>query len=326
MKQENTTPIAAAQSPGVDPEVAVAVARRVTWVGFVCNALLGAAKVCGGIVGRSEALVADGFHSLSDFITDVIVLVMVGMARRKSSRRYPYGHGKVETFATMLLSVVLLVVALMIGYEGVCRVADCMRGDVIPRPGPVALALCGVSIVVKEWLFRYTRRAGRRINSGVVIANAWHHRSDAFSSVATLMGIMGAMFLGERWRVLDPVAAIIVAVFIAIIAVRMAIPAVRELLEVSLPGDMEESVRRVLATTPGVRAFHHLRSRRNGTAIIIDVHLKVDPFISVIDAHAIATRAEKAIYALFGERDTIVTTHIEPYEGEVRLPDGSCGD
>ena len=233
--------------PSVTPEEAVKEARHVTWVGFWCNAALGTAKVIAGIVGRSGALVADGIHSFSDFITDVIVLVMVGIARRRPNARYQYGHGKYETFATMLIAVALIIVGIGIFIDGIKHVILALRGQELARPGWIALAICFASIVVKEWLFRYTRRVGVRIQSGAVIANAWHHRSDAFSSVATLVGVAGAMFLGENGRILDPIAAMIVAVFIIIVGIKMAIPAINELLEVSLPEKMEDQIRHIIA-------------------------------------------------------------------------------
>lgn len=308
----------------VAPEEAVRVARHVTWVGFWWNALLGVAKVCGGILGRSNALVADGIHSFSDFLSDIIVLVMVGIARKKPDERYQYGHGKYETFATLLLSVVLLAVAVGIFADGCRNVVSALSGEVIPRPGVIALDLCVLSLVVKEWLYRYTRRAGERINSAAVVANAWHHRSDAFSSIATLVGVGGAMFLGEGGRVLDPLAAMVVAVMIAVVSVKMAIPAIKELLEIALPADVEERIREAIVSTPGVRAYHHVRTRRNGYSVIVEVHIKVDPDISVISAHDIASDVERRIRGVFDRDTSIVTTHIEPYNGERIGPDGSC--
>ncbi len=311
--------------PSVTPEEAVKEARHVTWVGFWCNAALGTAKVIAGIVGRSGALVADGIHSFSDFITDVIVLVMVGIARRRPNARYQYGHGKYETFATMLIAVALIIVGIGIFIDGIKHVILALRGQELARPGWIALAICFASIVVKEWLFRYTRRVGVRIQSGAVIANAWHHRSDAFSSVATLVGVAGAMFLGENGRILDPIAAMIVAVFIIIVGIKMAIPAINELLEVSLPEKMEDQIRHIIAESEGVRTYHHLRTRRNGSKIIIEVHLKVNPDITVEQGHSIATEVENKLKNDFGNDSTIITTHIEPYRGEELLRDGSCG-
>lgn len=304
---------------------AIRIAHHVTWVGFWWNILLGLSKIAGGIWGKSGALVADGIHSLSDVVTDIIILVMVGIARKKPDEKYQYGHGKYETFATMMLAVILAIVAIGIFWEATRHIIEAFNGNIPPRPSMIALILCVISIVVKEWLFRYTARAGRRIKSGAVIANAWHHRSDAFSSVATLVGVGGAMFLGPHWRILDPIAAIVVAVFILIIAVKMAFPAVRELLEVALPKEMENELRGIISSTPGVITYHHLRSRRNGSTIIIDLHIKVRPDISVVTAHNISTTAEERIESLYGKNNTIVTIHIEPYEGEKILRDGSCG-
>lgn len=305
---------------------AVRVARHVTWVGFWWNAVLGVAKVVGGVFGRSNALIADGIHSFSDFLSDIIVLVMVGISRRKPDAKYQYGHGKYETFATLLLSVVLLIVAVGIFCDGLHNVVAASRGEVLPRPGYIALILCLLSLAVKEWLYRYTRRAGERINSTAVVANAWHHRSDAFSSVATLFGVAGAMFLGDKGRLLDPMAAMIVAVVIVVVSVKMALPAIKELLEIALPADVEVRIRMAIISTPGVKAFHNLRTRRNGSSVIVETHIKVDPYISVITAHDIATAVEKNIAAVFDKDTSIVTTHIEPYEGEMIAEDGSCGE
>lgn len=293
-------------------ENAVAVARHVTWVGFWCNALLGTVKVIAGIIGRSGAVVADGIHSFSDFITDVIVLVMVSIGRKGANKRYEYGHGKYETFGTMLVAWALVIVGAIILYEGVIALVRACEGTLPPRPAAIALAVCVLSIVVKEWLYRYTVKAGRRIDSQAVIANAWHHRSDSFSSIATLVGVSGAMFMGEQWRILDPIAQIIVSVFIITVGIRTSKPAILELLEVSLPHDVQQRIADIISSTDGVESFHHLRTRRNGKADIIDVHIKVNPYIPVIEGHAIATAVEKAIREQIGP-DTMVTTHIEPY-------------
>lgn len=323
-KEENTPKRKNDTICHVDNAEAIRVARHVTWVGFWWNAVLGTAKVLGGIFGRSNALLADGIHSFSDFLSDIIVLVMVGIARRKPNERYQYGHGKYETFATLMLAVVLFVVAAGIFFGGAHNIVDALNGETLPRPGAIALVLCLASLLVKEWLYRYTRKAGERINSAAVVANAWHHRSDAFSSVATLLGVAGAMFLGEKGLILDPIAAMIVAVMIVVVAVKMALPAIRELLEAALPKEVEDEIRTAIAETPGVKAYHHLRARRNGSSVIVEVHIKVNPDITVTRAHKIATAVEQNISSKFCKETTIVTTHIEPYEGEAVAPDGSC--
>lgn len=303
----------------------VAIGRRVTWVGFVFNAVLAALKIAAGIIGRSSAMVADGVHSLTDFFTDIIVIVMIGVSRRKANHLYQYGYGKVETFATLLIGVALAIVAFALFWNGLTDVIAAIEGKTPPQPHWIALWMALLSIVAKEWLFHYTRNWGRRICSPAVIANAWHHRSDAISSLATLAGISGAMFLGPHWRVLDPAAAMVVSVFIIISSFDIAWPAVRELLEVSLPPDIVDNIRSSLKNTPGVITYHHLRTRRNGPRIIIDVHIKVNPDISVKSGHAISTLVEHRLKQDFGPK-VLSTIHIEPYLNQAIHDDGSCDD
>ena len=182
-------------------------AKKVTWVGFWVNVVLSVAKIIAGIVGRSGAMIADGVHSISDFVTDIIVIVFIGVSAKGENTRFRYGHGKFETFATMLISFALFAVAVGLFWTSFNQIVDALNGKVLPRPEMVALVMAFVSVVAKEWLFHYTRVAGEQMNSMALVANAWHHRSDAFSSIAVLVGIGCAMFLGERWRVLDPIAA-----------------------------------------------------------------------------------------------------------------------
>lgn len=293
----------------------VKVARHVTWVGFSINALLSVMKIAAGIFGRSGAMLADGVHSLSDFITDIIVILFVGMSRRKADDDHQYGHGKHETFATMLIAMILAFIAVAFFIDGAERVIMTLRGDQLHRPGMIALSMAVISIAAKEWLFHYTNRWGMRINSASVIANAWHHRSDSLSSLATLVGIAGAIFLGPRWRVLDPIAAMAVSVFILSVAWKIGMPSVKELLETSLPKELTRLMWAVIAETPGVEAFHHFRSRRNGNSYILDFHIKVDPAVTVVRGHEIATDVEQRLRQHFGN-DMIVNIHVEPYKGE----------
>ena len=299
---------------GADREV-VRSARRVTWLGFWINAALGAGKVAAGIFGRSSAMLADGIHSFSDFITDIIVIVFVGVARRKANDRYQYGHGKYETFATMLVALILGIVGVMFLVDGAEKTWGSFHGHHLESPTWLALIMAVVSIISKEWLYRYTRRVGERIQSAVVVANAWHHRSDALSSLATLAGIGGAMFLGPAWRVLDPIAAMVVSVFIIIVAFQIGTPAVKELLEESLPGDIVEGMYEVIGCTPGVKAFHRFASRRNGNRMILDFHIKVDPDITVVSGHRIASEVEKRLRDVYGN-GMMVNIHVEPYLGQ----------
>ena len=287
-------------------------AARVTWVGFFTNLLLSTAKIIAGVVGRSSAMIADGIHSLSDFITDFIVIIFIKISSKHEDSDHPYGHGKFETFATMLISFALFIVAIGIFYSGSVKIYEVLNGRVIERPTYLALIMAAVSIVVKEILYWYTIIVGRKIESPAVIANGWHHRSDAFSSIGTLIGISGAMFLGERWRILDPITSVIVGIFIIGVAYKLARPSIQELLEMSLPEEIEHSIEQKIQATPGVITFHHLRTRKNGNAFIIDMHIKVDPHSSIVEAHDIATHVENNLKTAFGKR-TQINVHIEPY-------------
>lgn len=288
-------------------------AARVTWVGFFTNLILSAAKIVAGVVGRSSAMVADGIHSLSDFVTDFIVIIFIKISAKNEDSDHPYGHGKFETFATMLISFALFIVAIGIFYSGSVKIYEVLNGRTIERPTYLALVMAAVSIVVKEGLYWYTIIVGRKIESPAVIANGWHHRSDAFSSIGTLIGISGAMFLGERWRILDPITSVIVGIFIIGVAYKLARPSIQELLEMSLPQEIERNIEQKIQETPGVITFHHLRTRKNGNTFIIDMHIKVDARSSIVEAHDIATHVENNLKAAFGKR-TQVNVHIEPYQ------------
>lgn len=297
----------------ISGEEAVAIGRHVTWIGFWVNAFLGVAKVLGGIFSHSSALVADGIHSFSDFVSDIIVITMVGISRKKPDSHYQFGHGRFEALATVLLSLILILVAGGIFYEGIIRIVDFCHGRELPRPGWLALIIIVLSIVLKEWLFHFTLRAGRKIHSEAVVANAWHHRSDSFSSIATLIGVSGAMFFGEKWRVLDPAAAIVVGVFIFIVGLQLARPAIGEMLGESLPKDMKRVLTKALKETPGVLAYDSLRTFKSGNDGYVIVHIKVDPEITVLEAHNIASAAERNMRQAVSGLTIHASTHVEPY-------------
>lgn len=311
-------------NPQMSAEERVKIAKRCTWIGFAVNGILSVLKIIAGMLGRSGAMIADGIHSASDFVTDVLVVVFLGISARGDNKDYRYGHGKFETFATFLISVALIVVAVGIFIDGFRKVASVLNGEAVASPTMIALVMALVSIVAKEGLFRYTSRVGKRLDSAAVIANAWHHRSDAYSSIATLIGIGGAMLLGNKWVILDPLVAMLVSVFIAFVAMKIGIPAVKDLLEVALPEEVDAQARSCIASTPGVITFHQLRSRRNGMVFVFDFHIKVDPDISVTEAHHISTEVEHNLREQFPQ--CIVYVHIEPYRQEHIHPDGSCVD
>ncbi len=289
----------------------VKIGRHVTWVGFWTNAGLSVMKILAGVFGRSSAMVADGVHSASDLLTDIAVLIVIGVSRKKADPSHSYGYGKIETFVTFLMSLLLGAVGIGILVDGVERGISFFKGDEIMQPTWLALGMAIASIAAKEWLFRYTRSAARKIASSAMEANAWHHRSDAFSSLATLAGIAGAMFLGPKWRFLDPLAAVVVSALIVAMACNMAKTSVKELVEASLPKEDSDAIANIIMTTPGVKDFHHLRSRSNGNTKIIDFHIKLDPDITLKAAHDIATNVENRLKAEFNP--SVVNIHMEPY-------------
>ena len=275
------------------------------------NFLLLVFKLIAGFLGHSSALVADAVHSLSDFATDIIVIVFVKISGKPEDDDHRYGHGKYETLATALIGVALFAVGIGLLVSGATRVADVIKGVVLPAPSMIALVAAAVSIVAKEILYRYTVRVGKNLNSQAVVANAWHHRSDAFSSIGTLIGIGGAILLGEKWRILDPLAAIVVSAFIIKVAADLLKPCVDELLERSLPAETEKRILDIIASFPEVSSPHHLRTRRIGSHIAIEVHLRMDGKTSLEDAHTVATNVERQLKSEFGP-DTHIGIHMEP--------------
>jgi len=286
--------------------------RNVTLIGSVVNLLLTVGKIIAGIVGKSSAMVADGVHSLSDLVTDIIVLVFIRVSGKERDSNHKYGHGKYETFATMLISFALMIVGIGILWTGAKKVLDSINGVIIEQPGYIALYAALISIITKEGLYWYTKIIGVKVNSQAMVANAWHHRSDAFSSIGTALGISGAILLGEKWRVLDPIAGIIVSFFILKVAWDIANPSIKELLESSLPEKTENDILGIIKNTSGVKGFHNLRTRKIGDIFAIEVHIKVDKELTVESSHQIATQVEKSLRDKFGNQSHI-GIHIEPY-------------
>lgn len=284
---------------------------KVTIVGSIVNFLLLVFKFFAGIAGHSAAMLADAVHSLSDFITDIVVIVFVRIAGRPEDKGHDYGHGKYETLATAIIGLLLLCVGFGIFWNGASSIYTFLRGGQLESPGVVALVAALVSIVSKEILYQYTVIQGKKLNSQAVIANAWHHRSDALSSIGTAIGIGGAILLGDHWRVLDPVAAVVVSFFIMKVSVRLLIPCVDELLEKSLPEDVEKEIEQTVLSFPGVSQPHHLRTRRIGNYYAIELHVRMDGKITLEEAHSTATAIENKLKEMFG-KGTHVGIHVEP--------------
>ncbi len=284
---------------------------RVTIAGSIINILLLAFKFAAGILGHSAAMIADAIHSLTDFVTDAIVLVFVRLGSKPTDHDHDYGHGKYETLASAIIGVSLLVVGMMICYSGVTKTYHAMCGEPLQQPGFIALAAAVASVVLKEWAYRFTVRVGRRCHSEAVVANAWHHRSDALSSVGTTVGIGGAIILGEKWAVLDPLTAIVVSFFIMKAAWSVLSKAVDELTDGSLPKETEDEIEKIVNEDKDVSVVHNLCTRRIGNRIAIEMHVRMPGETSLYVAHRHATEIEQRLKQRFGA-DTHISIHLEP--------------
>ena len=286
---------------------------RITFVGSVGNLILLLFKFVAGIWGHSSAMLADAVHSLSDFVTDVVVIVFVNISSKPKDAGHDYGHGKYETLATSIIGLALLVVGVSLFWDSLHKVFDYwVLGEPLESPGWIALMAALVSILIKELLFQITYRVGKRQNSQAVIANAWHHRSDALSSIGTTLGIGGSILLGPDWHVLDPLAAMVVSVFIVKVSLELMIPAINDLLEQSLPKEVENEILSIISENPKVKEPHNLRTRRIGNDFAIEVHIRVDGDMSVREAHALTKEIERKLYQKYGNT-THVVIHVEPF-------------
>lgn len=295
----------------MDPKERARGIYKVTIVGSIVNFLLVVCKFVSGIIGHSAAMFADAVHSLSDFVTDIIVVLFIRISNRPEDKDHDYGHGKYETLAAALIGIILLLVGLGILWNGINKIMLVIKGGVLESPGMIAFWVAVFSIIVKELVYRYTVYKGKQLDSQAVIVNAWHHRSDAFSSIGTAIGIGGAILLGKSWTVLDPIAAVIVSFFIIKVALQSLIPCIEELLEKSLPEETEKEIEQIVLSENGVSEPHHLRTRRIGSHYAIEVHVRMDGNISLSKAHQTATNIERKLKEHYGG-ETHVGIHVEP--------------
>lgn len=284
---------------------------KVTLVGGAVNVILLLFKFVAGIVGHSAAMVADAVHSLSDFVTDVIVLIFVRISSKPEDKDHEYGHAKYETLAMTIIGVALLLVAVGIVYSGLTKIIAWAQGEVLKAPGLMALWAALLSVVLKEAVYHYSMVEARKLNSQAVEANAWHHRSDALSSVGTAIGIGGAIFLGQRWAVLDPVASTVVGVLIIKVSVELLRNGIGDLMEHSLPEEVENEILQLAASVPGVVEPHELRTRRLGNHYAIELHILMDGNITLCEAHEKASEVEDLLRAHYGS-ETHIAVHVEP--------------
>jgi cation diffusion facilitator family transporter len=286
-------------------------AVRVTWLGLVVNTILTLFKYAAGLMGNSAAMLADATHSLTDLVTDMVVILGFRIVRKPADDTHDYGHGKVEALLAGLCGITLIAAGIGIFWSGTHAIWHFYRGEPIERPGLIAFIAAVLSVVSKEWLYRYTVAWGRKLSSSAVIAKAWDHRSDAFSSIGTTLGIGGAVFLGEKARILDPLAAVVVSFFI----IRAALPILKEcmdeLLEASLSEEREKEVESLIMSVDGVRGTHKLRTRKIGPVIAVDIHVLMDESLSLYEAHEISDSVERLLRETFGH-GTYISLHMEP--------------
>ena len=284
---------------------------KVTLIGTAGNIALLSFKFVAGILGHSAAMVADAVHSLSDFLTDIIVLIFVNISSKPQDKSHDYGHGKFETLATFFIGMALVAAATGIIVSGAVKFADWLNGAQLEAPGKLALWAALISILVKEILYQYTVRKGRALDSQVVVANAWHHRSDALSSVGAAIGIGGAILLGDRWTVLDPLASIVVGAMLVKVAWDLLKTSMNELTECSLPEETEHEIEAIITSFSDVSEPHNLRTRRIGNRIAIEAHIRMDGELPLHLVHERASDIERKLKERFGS-ETHVTLHTEP--------------
>lgn len=287
-------------------------AVKVTTNGMIVNIILTLFKFIAGILGNSAAMIADAIHSFSDFITDIVVIVGIKVAGKPADNNHHYGHGKIETLCAAFVGIVLFIIGVEIFLGGLSKILLVINGGKLEQPGMIALIAAVFSILTKEWLYRYTLNYANNLKSDAMVANAWHHRSDAFSSVGTMLGIGGAIVLGGKWAVLDPIAAVILSFFIFKVAFDITYKNTNELTEAAPAKDVIEDIQHIIASTDGVKDFHKLKTRRVGNNIATDVHIQVDMNLTLVEAHDICTEVENRFREKYGN-DSILYIHCEPY-------------
>ena len=288
-----------------------------TLVGSAGNAALLTFKFIAGVMGNSSAMIADAVHSLSDFVTDILVLVFVSISAKPQDTSHDYGHGKFETIASFLIGLALVAAATGIVVSGSMKLWAWWGGAELESPGWIALWAAVLSIVIKELLYQYTARRGRKLDSQVMIANAWHHRSDALSSVGAAIGIGLALWLGRHWAVFDPLASVVVGLMLMKVAYELLKTSINELTESSLPAETEQEIEQIILSFGDVRQPHNLRTRRIGNRIAIEAHVRMDGQLPLTIVHERATTIERKLKERFGPK-THVTLHMEPIKFRLR--------
>ncbi len=284
---------------------------KITYVGIVVNAVLILIKIAGGILGSSAAMIADAVHSVSDFLTDFGVLIGLKFLSKPADENHPYGHGRIETAISLIMGIIIIITGIELMKNAVLTLFDAAKGTFPEAPGIFALAAGAISIVAKEGMYHYTNSVAKTTGSHTLKANAWHHRTDALSSVGTVIGIGGAIALGDKWTVLDPLAALFVSILVIKVGAGIGWETICELSDEAFSHERQQKLIRAIFGVEGVQGVHNLRTRSLGRYASIDAHIKVDPDLSVHDSHIIATAAEDAARNTF-TNIAIVSIHVEP--------------
>lgn len=287
--------------------------KHVTLISIYLNVFLSIIKMFFGYVSYSQALFADGVHSLSDLMTDALVLIAAKFGSKQPDLEHPYGHGRIETIATVLVAIILGAVGIFIAYDAFL---DILRNKHLNVPGTTAMIVAAISVLSKESLYHYMSGISKRVHSNLLRANAWHNRSDAFVSLIVLIGIIGAKF---GWHYMDAVAAIIVAVLIVKMSIDMIWHSIRELIDTGVEPELLKDIRKTIHTIPGVESVHQLRTRSLGGHVFIDVHVIVDPHISVSEGHYIGDQVLRALLKTYPHVKD-VTVHVDPEDDELMTP------
>ncbi len=275
--------------------------RRAVTIGCIVNVILMSIKLIFGYLGHSDALVADGYHSLGDVGSDLVMLTFVGLSFKKANESFAYGYGKFETFASLVISGILIFIAVMVTMEAVESIKSYMNGVVLPQPDIWTIIAIVFAIICKEFLYRFYRRVGKQTRCNALVSSAWHHRSDGFASIATLVGVSSAHFLGEQWRILDPCASLVIVIFIIVPAIRLFAPAFRELMEGSIPHHDYIQAKEIIRSLDGVKELEFLKTRKSGPFLIFDAVVRVNRHMNIEDGYKITCEIEESLKHKFGK-------------------------
>ncbi|MBZ3934863.1 cation diffusion facilitator family transporter [Methanimicrococcus blatticola] len=300
------------QSPFQHAEYKSKEGLRVTIIGMAVNILLTIFKVIAGVIGNSAALIADGVHSLSDLLSDFVVIFSIRISAKPEDDSHNFGHKKIESLASVVVGVMLLLAGALILSEAAGTIYDFIEGTPIEKPAMITFYVALLSIIAKELLYQYTHRVAKKLGSDMIEVNAWHHRTDAFSSVGVAAGIGAAILLGDKWAILDPIMAVLLALYILYIALKIIYNSTNDLMDASLSPEINEEIKTIILDCEGVLNMHSLKTRKLGSSKAIDMHIMIDENLTVKEAAEIQKEVENCLKQRFGA-DTYVIIKVEPF-------------